>query len=75
MKEYSANVIASDLFAEADSYGHASVFLYKIVEHRSSGEAVKMGNKYITSKNGTQQIRQTTAGWNFLVEWTGGTQQ
>ena len=34
-----------------------------------------MGNKYITSKNGTRLIRQTTAGWDFLVEWTGGTRQ
>ena len=75
VKEYSANVIASNLYAEADSNGHASVFLYKIVDHRSSGEAVKMSDKYITSKNGTRRIRQTTAGWDFLVEWTGGTRQ
>ena len=75
MKEYSANVIASNLFAEADSNGHASVFLYKIVDHRSSGEAVKMGDKYITSKNGIQRICQFTAGWDFLVEWTDGTCQ
>ena len=60
-------MIASNLFAEANSNGHASVFLYKILEHRSSGEAVKMGDKYTTLKS------QTTAGWDFLVEWTGGT--
>ena len=28
MKEYSSNVIASNLFVEADSNGHASVFLF-----------------------------------------------
>ena len=65
MKEYSANVIPSNLFAEANSNGHASVFLYKIVEHKLSGEAVKMGDKYITSKNGTRQIHQTTPGQDF----------
>ncbi len=54
VKEYSANVMASNLFSEANSNGHASVFLYKIVEHRLSREAVKMSDKYITSKNGTQ---------------------
>jgi hypothetical protein len=76
VKEYSANVIASNLFAEADSNGHDSVLLYKIVDHRSTGEAVKIGDKYITLKNGTQQLCQTTAGWDyFLVEWTGGTCQ
>ena len=75
VKEYSANVIASNLFAEADSNGHDSVLLYKIVDHRSTGEAVKIGDKYITSKNGTKRLRQTTAGWDFLVEWTGGTRQ
>ena len=75
VKEYSANVIASNIFEEADSDGHASTFLHKIVDHRSSGEAVKICDKYIKSKNGTQRLRQTTAGWDFLVEWTGGTRQ
>ena len=67
VKEYLDNVIASNLFAEADSNGHGSAFLYKIVDHRLSGEALKMCNKYITLKNGTQKNRQTTAGWDFLV--------
>ena len=75
VKEYSANVIASNIFEEADSDGHASTFLHTIVDHRSSGEAVKICDKYIKSKNGTQRLRQTTAGWDFLVEWTGGTRQ
>jgi hypothetical protein len=75
VKEYSANVIATNLFAESDSNGHSSLFMYKIIDHKSSGEAVKLCDKYITSKNGTRRIRQTTAGWDFLVEWTGGTRQ
>ena len=53
VKEYSVNVIATNLFAEANTNGHVIVFLYKIGEHRLSGEAVKMDKKYITSKNGT----------------------
>ena len=75
VKEYSANVIASNLFAEADSNGHQSLSMYKIIDHRLSGEAVKLCDKYITLKNRTRQICQTTAGWDFLVKWTGGTRQ
>jgi hypothetical protein len=75
VKEYLANVIASNIFAEADSNGHVSMSLYKIVDHRSSGEAMKMSDKYITSKNGTQRCQQSTAAWDFLIKWTGGTHQ
>ena len=48
VKKYSANVIALNLFADADSNGHSSLFMYKIVDHRLSGEAVKLCDKYIT---------------------------
>ena len=38
VKEYSANVIATNLFAESDSNGHSSLFMYKIIDHKLSGE-------------------------------------
>ena len=62
VKEYSANVIATNIFAEADSNGNPTSLMYKIVDHRTTGEVVKLCDKYITSKNGTQRIRHTTAG-------------
>jgi hypothetical protein len=43
---YSANTIASNIFEESDADGHSSSLLYEIVDHKSSGEATKMADKY-----------------------------
>jgi hypothetical protein len=72
VKEFVANMIASNIFEESDADGHTNTLLYKIVDHKSSGEAVKMAHKYIVSRNGTKRIRQTTVGWKFLIKWTNG---
>ena len=53
IKEYSANVIASNIYEEGDADGFSSSLLYKIVDHKSSGEAIKMADKYITTRTGT----------------------
>ena len=75
IKEYSANVIASNIYEEGDADGFSSSLLYKIVDHKSSGEAIKMADKYITTRTGTRRMRQTTVGWSFLVKWGDGSQQ
>ncbi len=75
VKEFAANMIALNIFEESDADGHTNTLLYEIVDHKSSGEAVKMADKYILSRNGTKRIRQMTVGWKFLVEWTYGGRQ
>ena len=75
IKEYSANVIASNIYEEGDADGFSSSLLYQIVDHKSSGEAIKMADKYITTRTGTRRMRQTTVGWSFLVKWGDGSQQ
>ena len=54
---------------EMDADGFSSSLLYHIVDQNISGEAIRMADKYITTKNGTKRMRQTTVGWKFLVEW------
>jgi hypothetical protein len=66
-REYAANTIASNIFMESDVDGFSSFFLYHIIDHKSSGEAIKMADKYIITKTGTRRLRQTTVGWKFLV--------
>jgi len=70
-------VIASNIYEEGDADGFSSLLLYKIVDHKSSGEAIQMADKYITTHTGTQRMRQTTVGWLFLVKvkWGDGSQQ
>jgi hypothetical protein len=38
---YSANTIASNIFMESNADGYLSTLLYKIVDHKSSGDATK----------------------------------
>ena len=66
-REYAVNTIASNIFMESDADGFPSSFLYHIIDHKSSGGAIKMADKYITTKTGTRRLRQTTVGWKFLV--------
>jgi hypothetical protein len=63
IKEYSANVIASNIYEEGDADGFSSSMLYQIIDHKSSGEAVKLEDKYITTRTGTRRLRETTVGW------------
>jgi hypothetical protein len=72
VKKIAANMIASNIFEESDADGHRNTLLYKIVDHKSLGEAVKMADKYIVSRNGMKRIHQMTVGWKFLVKWTNG---
>ncbi len=71
---YSANTIASNIFAESDVDGYSSSLLYEIVDHKSSGEATKMADKYFITKT-AKRMRQTTQGWKFQVKWSNGTRQ
>ncbi len=59
VKEYVANTIASNIFIESDEDGFSSSSLYHIVDHKSSGEAVKMADKYFLASNGTKCMHQT----------------
>jgi hypothetical protein len=67
IKEYSANVIASNIYEEGDADGFSSSMSYQIIDHKSSGEAVKLEDKYVTTRTGTRRLRTTTVGWSFLI--------
>ena len=75
IKEYSANVIAFNIYEEGDADGFSSSILYQIIDHKSSGEAVKLEYKYITTRTGTRRLRATTVGWSFLIRWGDGSTQ
>ncbi len=74
-REYSANMIASNILMESDADGFSSSLLYHIVDHKHSGEAITMADKYFVTKTATKQMCQTTVGWKFLVEWANGSRQ
>jgi hypothetical protein len=72
VKEYAENVIASNIYEEGDANGYSTSLLHQIVDHKASGDAIKMGDKYYITQTGTKWIRQTTVGWLFLVQWGDG---
>ncbi len=75
IKEYAVNVIASNIYEEGDADGFSSSMSYQIIDHKSSGEAVKLEDKYITTRTGTRRLRATTVGWSFLIRWGDGSTQ
>jgi hypothetical protein len=74
-KAYTANTIASNIFQESDADGFLSLFLYHIIDHKHSGKAVLMEDKYFVTKTGTKCMCQTTVGWKLLVQWNNGLHQ
>jgi hypothetical protein len=59
MKEYTANMIASNIFQESDADGYSSLFLYYIIDHKCSGDAVSMEDKFFVTKSGTKGMPKT----------------
>ena len=53
IKEYAANLIASNIYEEGDADGYSSSLIQTIVDHKSTGEAIKMADKYIVTGTGT----------------------
>ncbi len=74
-KEYAANIIAENIYNNVDFDGYASSSSYVIVDHKRSGDAIRMEDKYFVTKTGTKRIRQTTKGWSMLIEWADGRRQ
>ena len=67
-----ANAIAENMFAQVDDDGHWTMLLQAIVDHRVNGREVKKDDAFITSPNGGRRRRETTKGWEILLQWKDG---
>jgi hypothetical protein len=66
--EYTANVIAENMYVQCDIEGRQYNLMEGIVDHKTDGHAVEPADMYI--KNGSnKKVRKTTKGWNLCVEW------
>ena len=68
----SANTIATNMFAQIDEEGNRFVLLDSIIDHRTDGSELTSENAFITSKNGGRRKRETTKGWEILLQWKDG---
>ena len=68
----SANHIAEILFAQVDDEGNRQVLMKEIIDYCTNGQEVKHQDAFITTRTGTERRRETTKGWEILIEWKDG---
>ena len=67
-----ANVIAENLFAQVDPEGNRLKLLDDIVDYRTNGKQVLMEDGLVTTSMGTKRKKETTTGWELLLQWKDG---
>lgn len=75
VREYSANVIAENIYAQVDVEGHSYNILDGIVDYKKASNAIDKADKFIMTKSGQRRLRKSTAGWKLLVAWKDGSEQ
>lgn len=74
--EYTANVIAENIYSQIDAEGRSFAILQEISGHRKQpGVAIEIVDGFVTSANGNKVPKRTTKGWDLQVEWKGGEQE
>ena len=67
-----ANAIAENMFAQVDDEGNRYQLLSEIIDHRTNGSEITQQDAFVTTRTGTKRRRETTKGWEILVEWKDG---
>ena len=67
-----ANYITENLFAQVDDKGNRHVLMNEIIDYRTNGTELKQQDAFIMTKMGTKHRRETTKGWELVIEWTDG---
>mmetsp|Transcript_4573 Transcript_4573/g.7098 ORF Transcript_4573/g.7098 Transcript_4573/m.7098 type:complete len:164 (-) Transcript_4573:1972-2463(-) len=66
-----ANIIAKNMFAMVDEEGHRHLLFDSIVDFRRTS-AVTQEDAFVVSSNGNRRQRETTKGWEILIQWKDG---
>ena len=74
VKEYAANTIAENIYSKVDLDGYSTSMFDGIKDYDKSDEALKMDQRFITTKSNKKRLRQTTIGWKLLVSWKDGSE-
>ena len=72
VSEYSANVIAENMWAQCDLEGRQHLLMEEIIDHRRDDTAVAFADRFV-EVNGKQHLRKSTKGWFLCVRWKDGT--
>ena len=71
--QYTANVIAENIFLQVDEKGRQYALLSEITDHKKDASALSKDEGYTVSHNGRRMPKITTRGWKIQVEWKDGT--
>jgi hypothetical protein len=63
-----ANAIAENMLAQVDAEGNRHVLFKEIIDHRTDGSELKQQDAFITTRSGTKRRRETTKGYEILVQ-------
>lgn len=72
LERYQANMIAENIYAQADDEGRVSIMLEEIYGHRKDGNAVPKAEGFTRNRSGDPKLKITTAGWFVKVRWMDG---
>ena len=67
-----ANTIAENIFSQVDEEGNRYVLLDAIIDHRVTGNEIQQADAFIVSSNGGRRRKETTKGWEILLQWKDG---
>jgi hypothetical protein len=70
-EEYTANVIANNMYTQYDEDNNQFLMMQDIVGYKTDGHAVERADMHI-KVGSNKQVRKTTRGWHFCVEWKDG---
>ena len=70
VKEYSTNTIDDNMLTQVDSDGFTLTMMTGIIDYWKDVEtSVTKDGKYIATKCGQKNIRETTVVWQLMVQW------
>ena len=67
VKQYAANTIAENMYAQVDSEGFRYNLFDEIIDYGTDEKAVKKGDKYTITRKGRRRQSMTTGGWKLLI--------
>ena len=73
VSQYSANIIAENIYSQVDEEGRRYQILDHISDHRKDRSALKDSEAWTTARNGRKSRHMTTKGWYLKAEWKDGT--
>ena len=72
-KEYTANIIAENMYSQCNPDGEQFLLLSAIRDHKKTRDAIELKDEGYVHVKGRQHDIKTTKGWLLCVEWKDGT--